>query len=203
MAKTPQVTCRHCKKKIDKDTAYSVRSGWYFCDEDCYNAYNNARDKAQDVTCYVCHKHDKKQNMTYYLRHYFCPDCLQEWLGSEDGQRDTFLDYVWNLYSPDVRKHTSRYMTIRKQAEYYHKEYGFKYKGMLLAVKYHVNTLEKLWRDEYGLGQVFPNAYLELKELWEQQERLRTTVSKADINKKEKIVVGRRSPVRKGMLSLD
>lgn len=203
MAKTPQVTCRHCKKKIDKDTAYSVRSGWYFCDEDCYNAYNDARDKAQDVTCYVCHKHDKKQNMTYYLRHYFCPDCLQEWLESEDGQRDVFLDYVWRQYSPEIRQNPSKYMTIKKQAEHYHDIHKFKYKGMLLAVKYHIETLEQKWRDEYGLGQVFPVRYYELKELWEQQAKLKQVVSKANINKQDKTIIGRHDIAKHKMLSLD
>ena len=94
-------------------------------------------------------------------------------------------------------------MTIRKQSEYYHKEYGLKYKGMLLAVKYHVETLERMWYNEYGLGQVLPKTYFELKELWERQSKLTQTVTKDKIHKEEKIMIGRRSPVKRGMLSLD
>ena len=153
MAKAEIVTCRNCKKKIDKTTAYSEKKGQYFCDADCFNEYNAPKE-----VCYVCKKLDKTSHMTYYLGHWFCKDCLSTWLNSEEGQRDSFLDYVWNLYDPSVRT-TPRYMTIRKQAEYYHKEYGLKYKGMLLAVKYHVETLERMWHNEYGLGQVLPKTF--------------------------------------------
>lgn len=145
MVKADIVTCRNCKKKIDKTTAYSEKKGQYFCDADCFNEYNAPKE-----SCYVCKKVDKTSHMAHYLGHWFCKDCLSTWLNSEEGQRDSFLDYVWNLYDPSVRT-TPRYMTIRKQAEYYHKEYGLKYKGMLLAVKYHVETLERMWHNEYGL----------------------------------------------------
>ena len=197
MAKTDIVTCRNCKRKIDKTTAYSEKKGQYFCDADCLNEY-----KAPKEACYVCKKVDKTSHMTHYLGHWFCKDCLSTWLNSEEGQRDSFLDYVWNLYAPSVRT-TPRYMTIRKQAEYYHKEYGLKYKGMLLAVKYHVETLERMWYNEYGLGQVLPKTYFELKELWERQSKLTQTVTEDNIHKEEKVMIGRRSPVKRGMLSLD
>lgn len=197
MVKADIVTCRNCKKKIDKTTAYSEKKGQYFCDADCFNEYNAPKE-----ACYVCKKIDKTSHMTHYLGHWFCKDCLSTWLNSEEGQRDSFLDYVWNLYDPSVRT-TPRYMTIRKQAEYYHKEYGLKYKGMLLAVKYHVETLERMWHNEYGLGQVLPKTYFELKELWEQQAKLKQTITKVDMNKEKKIMIGRRNPMKHGMLSLD
>lgn len=41
MTKEPQVTCRNCKSKIDKSTAYSVTKGSYFCDEECYEISEN------------------------------------------------------------------------------------------------------------------------------------------------------------------
>ena len=197
MVKADIVTCRNCKKKIDKTTAYSEKKGQYFCDADCFNEYNAPKE-----ACYVWKKVDKTSHMTHYLWHWWCKDCLSTWLNSEEGQRDSFLDYVWNLYDPSVRT-TPRYMTIRKQAEYYHKEYGLKYKGMLLAVKYHVETLERMWHNEYGLGQVLPKTYFELKELWEQQAKLKQTVTEDNIHKEEKVMIGRRTPVKRGMLSLD
>ena len=197
MVKADIVTCRNCKKKIDKTTAYSEKKGQYFCDADCFNEYNAPKE-----ACYVCKKVDKTSHMTHYLGHWFCKDCLSTWLNSEEGQRDSFLDYVWNLYDPSVRT-TPRYMTIRKQAEYYHKEYGLKYKGMLLAVKYHVETLERMWHNEYGLVQVLPKTYFELKVLWERQSKLTQTVTEDNIHKEEKVMIGRRSPVKRGMLSLD
>ena len=72
-----------------------------------------------------------------------------------------------------------------------------------LAVKYHVETLERMWHNEYGLGQVLPKTYFELKELWEQQAKLKQTVTEDNIHKEEKVMIGRRSPMKRRMLSLD
>ena len=87
MAKPVQVTCRYCKRKIDRDTAYSEKERIYFCDKNCYTNYYGS--------------------------------------DSDDGQKDLFLDYVWNLYDKEYRT-SEKYMLIRKQAEHYHNEYGFK-----------------------------------------------------------------------------
>ena len=150
MAKEQQVTCRNCKKKINKSTAYNPEPRQYFCNVDCYNEYKTPKE-----TCYVCKTPHKTSEMAYYLNHYVCKDCLDEWLKSEDTQRDLFIDYIWNLYDEEYRV-TSLYMTIRKQAEYYHKQYNMKYQGMLLAAKYYIDTLERKWYNEYGLGQLLP-----------------------------------------------
>ena len=45
MAKEPQVTCKNCKAKIDKSTAYSVTKGSYFCNEECYEIHENKNKK--------------------------------------------------------------------------------------------------------------------------------------------------------------
>lgn len=53
MSKEPQVTCRNCKAKIDKSTAYSVTKGSYFCDEECYEIHENknkSKFKSSDGT---------------------------------------------------------------------------------------------------------------------------------------------------------
>lgn len=196
MAEVKLVTCKNCKKQIEKSTAYNPAKGQYFCDENCYAEY-----KTPKHTCYVCKKQHKESDMAFYLKHWVCKKCLPEWLDSEETQRDLFLDYVWNLYDKDYQT-SNKYMLIRKQAEYYHKEYGFKYKGMLLAVKYHIDTLEKVWYNDYGLGQVFPATYIQLKENWQRQHEL----SKLVVNcqpKSVKVAIGRRQPIRKGMLSLE
>lgn len=41
-----EVTCKYCKKKINKDTAYSVQKGQYYCNE---NHYLSALEKKKNT----------------------------------------------------------------------------------------------------------------------------------------------------------
>lgn len=156
------------------------------------------------VICKNCkEKINKDTAYNPALRQYFCDeDCYKEWSGTDDGLRDAFIDYIWNLYDEEYRV-TSLYMTIRKQAEYYHKQYNMKYKGMLLAAKYHIDTLEKKWYNEYGLGQLLPTAYEEVKEQYENQKRLKQKLDKDILHNEERIVVARKQPIRRKMLELE
>lgn len=154
-----KVTCRNCKKKINKEQAFSKKERIYFCNEDCYRQYYH----------------------------------------TDEGELELFLDYVWSLYSPEY-KDNSKYMMIRKQAEHYHKEYGFKYKGMFLTARWYVETLEQPWKDEYGLGQILPDRYNQLKEYYEEKRKLKSMVKQED--KKERIVKGGNTVRRRKMLEL-
>ena len=42
-----EVTCKYCKKKINKETAYSVQKGQYYCNE---NHYLSALEKKKNVS---------------------------------------------------------------------------------------------------------------------------------------------------------
>ena len=163
MAKSAQVTCRHCKKKIDRATAYSQKERIYFCDESCYNEYYNK---------------------------------------DECGQLELFLDYVWGLYDREYQT-TERYMMIRKQAEHYHNEYGFKYKGMLLAAKWYIETLERTWNNEYGLGQILPDRYIQLKRHYEEQQALKKKVDNIHVGTTEVVVSANKHNAKFKGLDLD
>lgn len=164
MAKPVQVTCRYCKRKIDRDTAYSEKERIYFCDENCYTNYYGS--------------------------------------DSDDGQKDLFLDYVWNLYDKEYRT-SEKYMLIRKQAEHYHNEYGFKYQGMLLAVKWHVETLEHPWKNQYGLGQALPDRYMQLKHHYEEQQALKKRLDGKPVEEKVAVVKGSKRNTKFKGLDLD
>lgn len=164
MAKPIQVTCRYCKRKIDRDTAYSEKERIYFCDKNC------------------C--------MNYYSSN------------SDDGQKDLFLDYVWHLYDKEYRT-SEKYMFIRKQAEHYHNEYGFKYKGMLLAAKWYIETLERTWSNDYGLGQILPDRYIQLKRHYEEQQALKEKVNNIHVGATEVVVSANKHNIKFKGLDLD
>jgi hypothetical protein len=154
-----KVTCRYCKKKVDKEQAFSKKPRVYFCNKECYDAYYH----------------------------------------TDEGELETFLDYVWAQYSPEARNN-QKYVMIKKQAEHYHDVYGFKYKGMYLTAKWYIETLEQPWKDEYGLGQILPDRYNQLKEYYEEKRRLRFRV-KPNGNK-ERIAKGNIGVRRRKMLEI-
>ena len=92
---------------------------------------------------------------------------------------------------------------IKKQAEHYHNVEGFKYKGMYLAVRYYIEVLERLWCDDYGLGQVFPTYYITLQHLYEEQRALKNKLTTNKQDKEVKIMHGKHNVVHRKELSLE
>jgi hypothetical protein len=89
---------------------------------------------------------------------------------------------------------------IKKQAEHYHDVYGFKYKGMYLTVKWYIETLEQPWKDEYGLGQILPDRYNQLKEYYKEKRRLKSGIKPN--NNKKRIAKGNIGVRRRKMLEI-
>lgn len=155
------------------------------------------------VKCRYCGKNISKDDAySPKSRLYFCDEeCYKQWCKSDDGQLDELLDYAWHLYSPS-KQTSSTYIMIKRQAEHYHNVDGFKYKGMLLAVRYYVEILERLWCDDYGLGQVFPTYYIALQNMYEEQRALKSKLNNME-DTKERIVQGKQYVTRRRELSLD
>lgn len=155
------------------------------------------------VTCRFC-KNKIEKNKAYSPRKqlYFCnEDCYTQWLKTEDGQLDSLLDYVWQLYSP-AKQNSSTYVMLKKQAEYYHNTEGLKYSGMFIAVRYYVEILERLWCDEYGLGQVLPTYYIMLRHIYEDQHKLKNklqNIPEKYINKSKVLKGNHKNTHRKGL----
>ena len=78
-----------------------------------------------------------------------------------------------------------------------------KYSGMLIAAKYHIDTLEKKWYNNYGLGQLLPQTYEELKRMYESQKKITETLRNKDSEITERKVVARKKPVSGKVLSLE
>ena len=156
------------------------------------------------VTCRYCKtKINKEDAFSPREKLYFCnQECYQRWRKTEDGELDALLDYIWKLYSPN-KQTSSTYIMIKKQAEHYHNVEGFKYKGMLLAVRYYIEVLERLWCDDYGLGQVFPTYYITLQHLYEEQRALKNKLTTNKQDKEVKIMHGKHNVVHRKELSLE
>ena len=73
---------------------------------------------------------------------------------------------------------------------------------MYLAIKYYVEILERLWCDDYGLGQVFPTYYIALQHMYEEQKALKEKL-KTTTKSKSKVAIGSHNIIRRKGLSLE
>ena len=69
-----KIKCRHCKKSIDKESAFSPREKLYFCDQECYSKWQKSDDGQLDALLdYVWGLYSpskQKKNMIFILNHY-------------------------------------------------------------------------------------------------------------------------------------
>jgi len=70
MPKEAQITCRFCKKKIDKSTAFKVGERTYYCDQECYDKQKKkSTHKPQKVT--KSGKPNDRRRLTDYIMKLF------------------------------------------------------------------------------------------------------------------------------------
>lgn len=198
MAQSTFVTCKYCKEKIEKEKAFSDKPRSYFCSENHFNQWVESRKPQKK--CYVCHK--ETGNGESLFRHWICDSCLPAYKQSEEFTKADLIDYVWNLY-PKESQDTVLFYALKGQVEKYHKEYGFNYKAMKVAVSYYTNVLEHDWNVQYGLGQIFPKGYYIAAEYYKKRQNLKKQLSTCPLTMGIRTVKGAKIKSLKPLLPLD
>ena len=167
-----KVKCRYCKQEIDKETAYHPSGRLYFCNMEHY--------KKQ------CNKEKYKSPKT-----------------NRDGstnERRALTDYIQDYYiSQGYDKHDINWQLITAQIKNQIDEYGFKYSGMLLTLKYMVEIKEMNLLDNKSNSVVslIPFEYNNAKNNWIETENIKKEVESFDFTDKEITVVKRIDKNRK------
>lgn len=85
-----------------------------------------------------------------------CLQCNNK-VQKEKQDRKELYDYICDLYELDIPT-----TMMMKQIKEFKENYNYKYKGMLLALQYWYEILEKSFNEENGLG-IIPYIYNEAK----------------------------------------
>jgi len=153
MTNDKQVICRHCGKLIDKETAYSdaKRKTYYFCDVYCAIEYDKERQKKSKPP-----KATKVKEEPIKVE-------------NKKSDRESLFDYIVELYGyfPSYIPYKVKNMI----------DDGFTYKGVELALKYWVETLEHGWNEKSGIG-IVPYIYEDAKNFWIKQQNIKVKVGK-------------------------
>lgn len=129
-------------------------------------------------TCRWCNADIDADNAILLLsNHYVCSEeCKKKYKATEQYKKDEFLDYVWFISGKQ-----GNFMKLKKQAEWYKKTYHYKYSGMLYAAKHWVNVEENVWQSQWGLGQIFPDAYNRAKDFYMHQQKLKSKINNTPV----------------------
>ena len=158
-----KVKCRYCKKEIDKDTAYKPKDRLYFCSKEHY--------KCQ------CDKEKYKSPKTH-----------------NDGsinERRLLTDYIQDYYvEQGYDKHDINWQLITAQIKNQIDEYGFKYSGILLTLKYMVEIKEMNLLDNKSnsIVSLVPFEYNNAKKNWIETEKIKKEIKAFDFNDEEIVI---------------
>lgn len=128
--------------------------------------------------CRNCKKNIKTDSaILLFTNYYVCSEeCKKQYTKTEEYYKVKFLDYIW-----DICGKKGNFTQFKKQAEWYHDKYNYKYHGMLYAAKYWTEIEENVWQGQWGIGQIFPRAYEDSKNFYYTKEKLKNKSSDAPI----------------------
>lgn len=135
--------------------------------------------------CKICKKEiiDKenaiKKSNGYY--HKECYNKLQKEKEENKSDYEKLIDYIYKLYNGNIP------VFIFKQIKDYVNEYGMKYSGILLTLRYIYEELEIPFDEENGIGLVVYK-YSECSKEWQKQQEINKAIEEFEFEEKEVVV---------------
>ena len=111
-------------------------------------------------------------------------DCLKEKEKQKNENKsdyDKLIDYIYELYNGHIP------VFIFKQIKDYVNEYGMKYSGILLTLKYIYEELEIPFDEENGIGLVVYK-YSECSKEWQRQQEINKAIEEFEFEENEVVV---------------
>lgn len=123
----------------------------------------------------------KKSNKWY---HENCYKKLEEEKESQKSDYDKLIDYIYKLYNGNIP------VFVFKQIKDYKNDYGMKYSGILLTLKYIYEDLQMKFDESNGIGMVVYK-YSEAKKTWKHQKQVEKAINNFEFEDK-KVVINKR-----------
>lgn len=135
--------------------------------------------------CKFCGKLiEDKANATKKSNGWWHNECLKEKEKQKNENKSDYeklIDYIYELYNGNIP------VFIFKQIKDYVNEYGMKYSGILLTLKYIYEELEMPFDEENGIGMVVYK-YSEAKNEWLKQREIDKAIEEFEFEEKEVVV---------------
>lgn len=140
---------------------------------------------ARNPKCKWCGKIiENKLNATKKGNYWWHNSCLEKKEKQKNENKSDYeklIDYIYELYNGHIP------VFIFKQIKDYVNEYGMKYSGILLTLKYIYEELEMPFDEENGIGMVVYK-YSEAKNEWLKQREIDKAIEEFEFEEKEVVV---------------
>lgn len=113
----------------------------------------------RQVICPYCKEKLDKDEAHPYKKRYYHEKCFNEWQAHSQHRKD-LIAYICELHNLDAPTGM-----ILKQIKEFENDYGYKLKGMELALRYFYETLGNPVREGDGIG-IIPYVYEEAKKYY-------------------------------------
>lgn len=143
-----EVTCKHCKNKIDRDTSYKVGKASYYCNEECYNKAEQSKKEK--------HKSTDGSQLSYknYIQSlYLSNGYSKSQLGS------SFWQLIMKQTGNILKEHNTKYSALEYTLRYMVEVKGMnlfsdEYDGTILnLVGYHIDEAKQYYFDCQSIKQ--------------------------------------------------
>lgn len=127
---------------------------------------------------------EDKSNATKKSNGWYHNDCLKEKEKQKNENKSDYeklIDYIYELYNGNIP------VFIFKQIKDYVNEYGMKYSGILLTLKYIYEQLEMPFDEKNGIGLVVYK-YSECSKEWQRQQEINKAIEEFEFEEKEVVV---------------
>jgi hypothetical protein len=139
-------------------------------------------DMSRKVKCPYCEEYLHKEEAHPYKKKYYHPQCFQEW-EQQKQHRKELIEYICQIHKLEAPTGM-----MLKQIKEFQEEYGYKLKGMELALRYFYETLGNTVREGDGIG-IIPYVYEEAKKHYIMKKRIEESVKEyMDLDKQAKVV---------------
>ena len=127
---------------------------------------------------------ENKSNATKKSNGWWHNNCLEEKEKQKNENKSDYeklIDYIYELYDGNIP------VFVFKQIKDYVNEYGMKYSGILLTLKYIYEELEIPFDEENGIGLVVYK-YSECSKEWQRQQEINKAIEEFEFKEKEVVV---------------
>ena len=127
---------------------------------------------------------EDKTNATKKSNGWWHNDCLKKKEKQKSENKSDYeklIDYIYELYNGNIP------VFIFKQIKDYVNEYGMKYSGILLTLRYIYEELEIPFDEENGIGLVVYK-YSECSKEWQRQQEINKAIEEFEFEEKEVVV---------------
>jgi hypothetical protein len=137
---------------------------------------------ARQVKCPYCQKSHDKETAVEYKKRYYHEECFETWRQDVENRKE-LIDYICQLYNLEAPTGM-----MLKQIKDFQEDFGYKLKGIELALRYFHITLGNPVKENTSIG-IVPYVYEEAKRHYIMKMNVKQSLENTESIEEDKVVI--------------